>query len=140
MRPDLARCVAKSLEATPELLPYLSELLADLDELGGSSQLILTMLKRQRLPPGASVLDLGCGKGAISVLLAEHLGVSVVGIDAFEPFIAHARRLAQERSCGARCNFHCADIRSLEPKQKKFDVVLFVGLGLRVAVQRKWDS
>lgn len=55
--------VAYALEAPPELLPFLPELLADLDELGSDAAQIAGILRDLPLPPTTQVVDLGCGKG-----------------------------------------------------------------------------
>jgi SAM-dependent methyltransferase len=47
------------------------------------------------LPPGARVLDAGCGTGRVAIRLAE-LGYSCVGVDVDEPMLAQARAAAPE--------------------------------------------
>ena len=47
-----------------------------------------TLLKRYRLRP-ETVLDLACGTGSLSVLLAEH-GYRVIGVDLSEEMLAVA--------------------------------------------------
>lgn len=85
--------VAYALEAPTELLPFLPELLADLDELGSDAEQIAGVLRDLALPPTASVVDLGCGKGATAMAIASELGLRVLGIELFEPFVAHAAAL-----------------------------------------------
>ncbi len=48
------------------------------------------------LPPGARILDLGCGEGRDSVFFAS-AGCEVVGVDVSRAGIAKARRLAEAR-------------------------------------------
>jgi cyclopropane fatty-acyl-phospholipid synthase-like methyltransferase len=62
------------------------------------------------LPPGARVLDLGCGTGRHSVALALR-GHEVTGLDLSAVLLARARRLADEH--GARVAFVEADMRAL---------------------------
>lgn len=52
------------------------------------------------LPPGARLLDLGCGEGRDSVFFATQ-GFEVVGVDASRAGIAKARRLAEARGVAA---------------------------------------
>lgn len=47
----------------------------------------------RRLPPGARVLDAGCGTGRVAIRLAE-LGHECVGVDADAPMLAEARKAA----------------------------------------------
>ena len=81
MNEELDRQVASSLEAPPELLPFIAELLADVDALG-SSPAVVNLLRPLALPR-ATTLDLGCGKGAISVNVARELGWHAHGVVAF---------------------------------------------------------
>lgn len=59
---NAADMVARALEAPAELLPFLPELLADVDELGSDSKQIVSILRELPLPAGARVVDVGCGK------------------------------------------------------------------------------
>src|SRR4249919_270327 len=54
------------------------------------------MLDRIGVAPGWRCLDLGCGPGGITQLLSERVGAAghVVGLDADDVFLAHARRQA----------------------------------------------
>ena len=47
-------------------------------------------LLEQEIPAGASVLDVGCGTGTLSVLLAEH-GCRVTGVDLSPRMVERAR-------------------------------------------------
>ena len=75
------------------------------------------------------VLDLGCGKGAVAVALAERLGLRVEGIDAFAPFLQSARELAKERGVASRCRFRKGDMRTLLGKEGQYDAVLLLSVG-----------
>ena len=66
MNDDLARQVAASLDAPPELLPLLPELLADLRSLSGPVETLLDVIRGLGLPADSRALDLGCGKGALA--------------------------------------------------------------------------
>jgi 2-polyprenyl-3-methyl-5-hydroxy-6-metoxy-1,4-benzoquinol methylase/HEPN domain-containing protein len=125
----LAREVARTLECHLELLPFLPELLADLDALGTDPEDVLDLLRPLGLPPGGRALDLGCGKGAVAFALAEELGLGVRGIDAFPPFVEEARRRAAERGLTDRCSFECADLRAAAAAGGEHDLVLLLGLG-----------
>lgn len=124
--------IAEAMECPPDLLPYLPELLADLEELGGSRRLILQLLRPLQLPPGARVLDLGCGKGAVLLALAEELGLCGVGVDAFSPFVEAARQAAARRGLADRCQFRCADLREVVADHRDFDVAMLLALGAAI--------
>ncbi len=124
-----AREVAENLDTDPELLPYLDELLADLDELGCNLERIVEALRGLQLPKGSRALDLACGKGAVSLALAERLGCEVEGVDLFAPFIARARALAERRGLESRCRFRAVDMRQALDRARALDVVIYSAVG-----------
>jgi SAM-dependent methyltransferase len=129
MTPDVDESVARAMEADVRLLPVLPELLVDLSELGPSPELIVSALEAVGVEPESLVLDLGCGKGAVAVALAERLDLRVEAIDAFPPFLRSARALAKERGVAARCRFRKGDIRELLGKEGPYDAVLLLSVG-----------
>src|SRR5262245_4014546 len=70
---------------------------------------------------GWSILDVGCGLGEVCADLAELVGPTgrVVGIDASEALIAHAR----ERWGASRIEFDVGDAEALEFEDATFDAV-----------------
>ncbi|MEM7018400.1 MAG: methyltransferase domain-containing protein [Pseudomonadota bacterium] len=121
--------VAYALEIEPELLPFIPELLQDLEELGSDSDIIIELLEDLDVPEAARVVDLGCGKGAVSIAIAEELGFEVLGIDLFEPFIESCKSAAQEEGVDELCTFKHADIIKLAGTLGTFDIAIFAALG-----------
>ena len=81
-----------------------------------------TNLLRQYLPPvPASVIDMGCGTGSLSVLLAG-LGYEVMGIDLSPAMIAQAKKKAQTSGHSIQFEVMNAFAPQLLPCQ--FDVLL----------------
>lgn len=76
------------------------------------------------LPPGARVLDAGCGTGRVAIRLDE-LGFSCVGVDVDESMLAVARRAAPQ------VPWHRADLATLTPDDLAgaagFDLVVMAG-------------
>ncbi|MDO4554933.1 MAG: class I SAM-dependent methyltransferase [Lachnospiraceae bacterium] len=68
-----------------------------------------------------NVLDVGCGAGLFSVMLAQH-GHKVTGIDLTPDMIACARRMAAEE--GVSCHFEIMDAEQLIFKDETFDLVI----------------
>ncbi len=128
MKEELERQVAASLEAQPKLLPFIAELLADVDALGSSPGAVVNLLRSLGLP-GAMILDVGCGKGAISVNVARELGWHAHGVDAFQPFIDHATQTASENGVASLCEFTCDDMRKVVRSGKSYDVVIYAAHG-----------
>jgi len=85
--------------------------------------MLTTYLTDAVLPPGARVLEVGCGTGAVIRSVATWPGVSAaVGVDPSPVFVAKARELA----CGlASLTFETADGRSLPFPETSFDAVIF---------------
>lgn len=79
-------------------------------------------LLRQHLPPTpASVADMGCGTGSLSVLLAE-LGYRVTAVDLSPAMIAHATKKAQ--AADYIIQFAVMDVFTPQLLPQQFDVVL----------------
>lgn len=117
------------MEADVRLLPVLPSLLTDLSELGPSPEQVVSALQAVGVEPESLVLDLGCGKGAVAVALAERLRLRVEGIDALPPFLQCARALARERGVASRCRFRKGDIRKLLGREGRYDAVLLLSVG-----------
>src|SRR5271165_5842341 len=80
-------------------------------------------LSQISLPQNARVLDVGCGTGAVTRVLAEWPGVGqVVGVDPSPVFLEKARALAAGR---ANLVFEQADGRNLPFEAGSFDLTLF---------------
>lgn len=102
----------------------------------------LALRRWLRVSPGASVLDVGCGVGRWSCLLAAR-GARVTGVDISATMIAQARRRAGARGVAGRCRFLVQDLAALDAGGK-FDLVLSVTVlqhilepaALRAALQR----
>ena len=123
--------LAKSLTAeTVELIPHLPYLLQDLWELGSSPRDILGLITEHiQAPEGTRVLDLACGKGAVSVNLAKELGCLVKGIDLLPEFIDFALNKAQEFGVGELCQFVVGDITKSVQTEKGYDLVILGAVG-----------
>ena len=128
MNPNTRRQVAASLDATPDLLPCLPDLLAGLDNLGGDPSQVVELLQSLGLGEHSQAVDLGCGKGSIAIALAAAFGMRVVGVDAMAAFVAEAERRAQNEGVAHLCSFRCGDLRALEA-DRPFDVALLVAVG-----------
>jgi SAM-dependent methyltransferase len=70
-----------------------------------------------RLPTGAPVVDIACGKGEFLIRLAEAYAVRGVGIDISPFFIAEAARRLQTRAPSADVTFHLMDGAEFKPRE-----------------------
>lgn len=121
--------VVKSLDGeSDELYRYLPYILQDLRELGSSPDVIIRMV-RDHVGTKITVLDLGCGKGAVSVRLAADAGCRVKGIDAMREFIDYARARAEECGVSDSCRFEVGDIRDSVAEETGYDLVILGAAG-----------
>lgn len=95
--------------------------------------------------PGMRVLDVGCGVGRWSRLLAAR-GANVIGMDLSPTMIAQAQQRAIQDGVAERCTFLVQDLAQLDAGER-FDLILGVTVlqhildpaALRTAVQRIAD-
>lgn len=130
---DVKESVLMSLDGrNVELYPYLPYLLKDLWELGSSADQVIKLLDQQNLDflqREYRVLDLGCGKGAVSIPLAKKYGFKVTGIDAVSEFIEIAKEKAMEWSVSEQCRFEVGDIREYIQKCPPTDIIILGSIG-----------
>ncbi|MBU0580087.1 MAG: methyltransferase domain-containing protein, partial [Candidatus Margulisbacteria bacterium] len=107
------------------LLVYIPQILKYLDQLGPRPQDILKIVRKLCLPKRPKILDLGCGKGAISNYLAKKIDCSITGIDSFGPFIDHAAKHAPNK----KVKYFMKDICKELEKKNKYDLIIFVSVG-----------
>ncbi len=113
-----------------ESLGYPQDLLAGLptistDAFSGVSNVALFT----EIPPGSTVLDLGCGAGLDSLIAAQRVGPNgrVIGVDFSDAMLARARQSAEER--GARNVSFCrADAERLPLDDTTVDTLLVNGI------------
>jgi SAM-dependent methyltransferase len=116
--------------------PYFAEVAEHLGEAylrysftKGSEQEVGFLLELLQLPAGARVLDVGCGPGRHSVLLAQ-AGLAVTGVDVSRRFLDIAADRC--RAAGVKAAFFEVDARRM-PFDDEFDAVISIcqgGFGL----------
>jgi len=123
--------LAKSLTAEDtRLIEFLPYLLQDLWDLGSSPEDIEKLLSEYTdVTKESKILDLACGKGAVSINLAEKFSCKVTGIDIIEDFVEYAKQKAKEHNVDKFCKFITGDANVLVKSQNKFDVVVFGAVG-----------
>ena len=118
---------------TTELLPFLPYLLQDFWELGSDPEVMAELIgKYVSISDKTRILDLACGKGAVSVKVAQKLRVKVKGIDLIPEFIEHAVQKAKEFDVDDLCEFLIDDINEAIKTEKGYDCVVFGAVGVDV--------
>ena len=125
---DIKQSITNSLDGGNEgLYPFFSYLLQDIWEIGASPDVILSIIKKN-IPESnqnrLKIVDLGCGKGAVSIKLAKELQCSVLGIDAYSEFIKVANKYTEEHDVKEYCEFLTGDIRTKIIELKDYDVAI----------------
>lgn len=75
------------------------------------------------LPSRPRALDLGCGPGRVSLLLAAEAGAHVTAVDLHEPFLDELRRGAAARGLSGSISTETADMAELPYPDGSFDLV-----------------
>lgn len=84
------------------------------------------------------ILDVGCGNGTQTVILARHTAGSILAVDNHQPFLDELQRRAEAAGVSGRIEVSLRDMRSLKESDGPFDLVwsesaLFV-MGFREGV------
>ena len=72
------------------------------------------------LRPGQTVIDAGCGWGALALHMAEHYGVNVNAYNISADQVSYAREQAAEKGLDDRVTFHKQDYRSIDERCDAF--------------------
>ncbi len=113
-----------------EILPYLPYILQDFWEIGSNPEVMIDLIKKHHTDyHNLKVLDLGCGKGAVSINIARHLGCECYGIDAIPEFVSFCRSKSKEWGVEQLCSFEYGDIREIIRNNEKYDVIVLGAIG-----------
>lgn len=90
--------------------------------------------RKLRLRAGESMLDVGCGWGALIIHAAERYGVNALGITLSQAQATLARERIAAAGLGDRCRVEMRDYRDL-PAGASFDKIASVGMVEHVGVE-----
>jgi len=112
------------------IVPFLPYILQDFWEIGTPPEVVIDLIRKHCSNyENLHILDLGCGKGAVSVKLAEALQCNCYGIDGIPEFIETSQDKAQEYGVATLCRFETGDIREKINGLGKFDVIILGAIG-----------
>jgi len=85
------------------------------------------IVRKLDIQPGDRVLDLGCGPGLWTQLLADAVGPAgcVVGVDFDRDLLAHARRITEASHPNIDIRFRMMDMSDIGDLDETFDVIFF---------------
>lgn len=124
---SLEESVVIAMDGTDkDIFPYLPYILQNFWEIGASPSDMITLIESQFTDfSELKIVDLGCGKGAVSIKIAEKLGCECWGFDAIGDFIEEARIKATDYNVASLCHFEQADIREKIKELPRFDVIIW---------------
>lgn len=96
---------------------------SDLKQMGMVTHDELELFFREiDLPPHSHILDMGCGSGYMSAVVAERLNSHVTGIDIDEQTIAFAKKTFENNNS---LDFQLLDYNEIAFKENTFDLIYF---------------
>ena len=128
----LEESIAYAMDCSSDtaLVPFMPYILQDFWELGSSPEIIINVIQKHcKDCSKLRILDLGCGKGAVSVKLAAALQCSCYGIDGISKFIEISKEKAREYGVDMLCRFKTGDIRVEIETLETFDVIILSAIG-----------
>lgn len=128
---SIEESVVTAMDGTDiELFPFIPYILQDSWEIGADPEVIISLIaKHKKNTPDLRVLDLGCGKGAVTVNIAQKLNCFCHGIDALVDFIEYAKKKAIEYHVDHLCRFEVGDIREMITELPAFDIIILGAIG-----------
>ena len=113
-----------------KLIKYYPYILQDFWEIGTSPDEIIKLIKKHKQNHSKlSILDLGSGKGAVSIKISAELKCKCFGIDGLEDFVNYSNNKAKEYSVDNICTFEKNDIRIRIKTLGKYDIIILGAIG-----------
>lgn len=93
------------------------------------------LLDTCKIDKSKRVLDIACGKGTTSILIAKRFGCKIVGIDICPDLIKEAKKLAKRNRVDHLVEFQVADATQLPFNDNEFDVI--IAQAMLVLIEKK---
>jgi len=121
---------AMDVQQNTAIIPFLPYIFQDFWELGTPPEFVIDLIRKHfENYKDLHILDLGCGKGAVSVKTAAAFKCHCHGIDAIPEFIDTAKKKATEYDVDKLCRFETGDIRVRIEELDKFDIIILGATG-----------
>lgn len=86
---------------------------------------IIELMDRNNLGNKKNIIDLGCGKGALLIKLAQKFDIQAMGIDIVPNFIEEALNYAQAYDVADKVEFKTEDILMTLKNPSQWDIVIY---------------
>ncbi len=90
---------------------------------GSDAATVQALRSMPDLPPAPRVLDVGCGAGASTLVLARELQTPVIAVDIHRPYLEQLERTAAERGLAQYIVTRQADMGQLDYAVASFDLI-----------------
>jgi cyclopropane fatty-acyl-phospholipid synthase-like methyltransferase len=112
------------------LIKYYPYLFQDYWSMGTPPEEIIKLIKKHKQNYSSlNVLDLGSGKGAVSIKIASEFKCKCFGIDGLKDFVIFSNNKAKEYFVENICSFEKNDIRSRIKTLGKYDIIILGAIG-----------
>ena len=112
------------------IFPFLPYILQDFWEIGTPPQMVIDLIQKHcKHVSSLHVLDLGSGKGAVSIKLAAAFKCHCYGIDGIPEFVEASKEKAKEYGVETLCRFEVGDVRKKIEELGAFDVIILGATG-----------
>lgn len=88
----------------------------------GGADMAKKLIESMQLPPGAQVLDVGCGLGGSAFMMAKQFGLRVDGVDLSRNMIEQAQLRQREYGLAESVSFELKDCLQIDSKDR-YDAV-----------------
>lgn len=130
MQSDTKTSIATSMECEKEILSHLSYILQDFYEIGTKADIIIDILDDLGIKGSKNkLLDIGSGKGAVSLAASRDRGIRCLGVDAIPEFIDFSIEEAKSQGVSEICHFKNADIRNVISELGSSEVIILGSIG-----------
>jgi serine/threonine-protein kinase HipA len=108
----------------------------------GSDASTREAIRRLPLPPEPVILDLGCGPGAQTLVLAQSLGVPICAIDTHQPFLDRLAQAARQAGMGSLIETRNLSMTALDYPPESVGLIWCEAaiylLGVSLALEQWW--
>lgn len=132
MTSEVQRCLAESLTSAGsiDIIPHLPYLLQDFWSLGSEPKEMVDFLHTYtNFSSDGKILDLACGKGAVSICLVKEFGCTAKGVDLMPDFIMEARAKAEKNGVCTQCSFVTGDVNDAVATERDYDLTIWGAAG-----------
>ena len=131
MNQETQKRLAESLTSdSVEIIPFLPYLLQDFWSLASDPDEMISLLRSHTdFGSHSKLLDLACGKGAVSIHLAKEFDCRSKGIDLIFEFIEEAKEKAAEYGVTDLCTFITGNVNDSVAVERDFDLTVWGGSG-----------